>query len=172
MRGAQREELVQAGQDGIIPADAGSTEVGGCGPCEPGDHPRGCGEHGVMSEGLESDVGSSPRMRGAPLSDGRWGCSAGIIPADAGSTQTGRPACGRCEDHPRGCGEHGSHPRRIRFSPGSSPRMRGARHGLDGAHEPGRIIPADAGSTVIFAKCCGSNADHPRGCGEHHQISY
>ena len=31
----------------------------------------------------------------------------------------------------------------------------------------GRIIPADAGSTMIFRAICSSRPDHPRGCGEH-----
>ena len=51
-------------------------------------------------------MGSSPRMRGAPMP---YPVSIGthrIIPADAGSTLIIRARRDRCGDHPRGCGEH------------------------------------------------------------------
>ena len=53
------------------------------------------------------------------------------------------------------------------FLPGSSPRMRGAPRMADGAHGPGRIIPADAGSTNDIYIQRVSVVDHPRGCEEH-----
>ena len=34
-----------SGHLGIIPADAGSTELDNPGAVDRGDHPRGCGEH-------------------------------------------------------------------------------------------------------------------------------
>ena len=71
---------------GIIPADAGSTPI----TCEKSaltwDHPRGCGEHGCGPDELDSDEGSSPRMRGAHMRERRWKWPMRIIPADAGST--------------------------------------------------------------------------------------
>ena len=86
MRGALHVKDKFFGLIRIIPADAGSTE-GHALKCDwPGDHPRGCGEHGMPALAFESQLGSSPRMRGAQtagqiiLSDPR------IIPADAGST--------------------------------------------------------------------------------------
>ena len=52
-------------QEGIIPADAGSTAVQQIKLSTATDHPRGCGEHiRVRSTSIES-MGSSPRMRGA-----------------------------------------------------------------------------------------------------------
>ena len=75
--------------------------------------------------------------------------TAGIIPADAGSTfRSSFMWCGS-KDHPRGCGEHLSSPAPTIAPCGSSPRMRGA---LDNALEQTgvwRIIPADAGSTDV-----------------------
>ena len=70
----------------IIPADAGSTLGFRHGGACPGDHPRGCGEHSMVSVTPGWVSGSSPRMRGAlrgglPVQHGL-----GIIPADAGST--------------------------------------------------------------------------------------
>ena len=56
---------------------------------------------------------------------------AGIIPADAGSTEDGSDVLGVNRDHPRGCGEH---------YPVSQ----------QGQRDVG-IIPADAGSTLLSA---------------------
>ena len=87
-------------------------------------------------------------MRGAPLR-GRLPIQyCRIIPADAGSTPALRVGLGRCEDHPRGCGEHYGWAGGVDLSEGSSPRMRGAPMSVLVVEEPVRIIPADAGSTV------------------------
>ena len=48
--------------------------------------------------------------------------------------------------------------------------MRGAPVESDKVWCIGRIIPADAGSTVQIVHACDGFEDHPRGCGEH--ISY
>ena len=45
--------------------------------------------------------------------------------------------------------------------------MRGARRRGRTPHAPGRIIPADAGSTSLTADDIAITGDHPRGCGEH-----
>ena len=45
--------------------------------------------------------------------------------------------------------------------------MRGALTASTPEFEVHRIIPADAGSTMIFTTLTGYTADHPRGCGEH-----
>ena len=86
MRGAPPGHPHQAGNQGIIPADAGSTEWL-CGQhLEWQDHPRGCGEHSEGFRHLISHTGSSPRMRGAPPVRQHRGHERGIISADAGST--------------------------------------------------------------------------------------
>ena len=90
----------------IIPADAGSTRVrlscpGGC-----RDHPRGCGEHMAWMSISRMILGSSPRMRGAPVQPASGVGAGGIIPADAGSTSPSTSGPFRKWDHPRGCGEH------------------------------------------------------------------
>ena len=151
----------------IIPADAGSTSVDDGYIRSLEDHPRGCGEHLEAYCAIQIPVGSSPRMRGAPILT-RCSCrSTRIIPADAGSTLGGIYLMMGMEDHPRGCGEH-HHAMIAAFnSPGSSPRMRGAPQALLYATQRGRIIPADAGSTVIKVSPLVDCQDHPRGCGEH-----
>ena len=70
----------------IIPADAGSTPSGTCSYLPSRDHPRGCGEHTIVSAGTRRVSGSSPRMRGAPEHSRQRLVGHGIIPADAGST--------------------------------------------------------------------------------------
>ena len=188
MRGALQARYHHIRRQRIIPADAGSTVRADCRLVRRQDHPRGCGEHSDGVWDSKWGKGSSPRMRGAP----KWKCEdsrpQGIIPADAGSTC---PTCSRPatrEDHPRGCVEHSSRPLLEAFSWGSSLRMRGAHHDSDIIILTHRIIPADAGSTVVRVgkhdKLAGSSPrmrgaltatvspvprerDHPRGCGEH-----
>ena len=53
------------------------------------------------------------------------------------------------------------------WSPGSSPRMRGARGKMSRPNRTMRIIPADAGSTFVDWLKWSFREDHPRGCGEH-----
>ena len=88
MRGAHDHGVVVLERVGIIPADAGSTPRRQEARVSWGDHPRGCGEHLRMCEPPGFGGGSSPRMRGAPFSHRCQCVPNGIIPADAGSTQT------------------------------------------------------------------------------------
>ena len=65
MRGAQTGEITPATRTRIIPADAGSTLTDTTKRWNGGDHPRGCGEHSVLTPLRRQLPGSSPRMRGA-----------------------------------------------------------------------------------------------------------
>ena len=49
---------------GIIPACAGNTLQQRSYQAQDGDHPRVCGEHTVTPSGIDTDKGSSPRVRG------------------------------------------------------------------------------------------------------------
>ena len=90
-----------------------------------------------------------------------------IIPADAGSTTCLGSAHGQEQDHPRGCGEHGTSGKDSGSRVGSSPRMRGAlRFQIRNLPALG-IIPADAGSTSSADPDDPYRWDHLRGCGEH-----
>ena len=167
MRGAPWCESLQSCKPGIIPADAGSTQIGRVRHTRTRDHPRGCGEHKDTNSIELKGAGSSPRMRGA-LTLGQQGClEHGIIPADAGSTRSWPTTRWRTEDHPRGCGEHFRRLNQSDRYPGSSPRMRGAHTRGTGRAHPDGIIPADAGSTVMSLIALSPWRDHPRGCGEH-----
>ena len=131
------------------------------------DHPRECGEHVPEDTRVWATSGSSPRMRGALPFFVQLGHGRRIIPANAGSTARHSPPPSSQPDHPRECGEHASRPGAVDFLAGSSPRMRGAPHLGSPVVMPGRIIPANAGSTSwppTGLQACG---DHPRECGEH-----
>ena len=73
---------------GIIPAHAGNTCSSTPIPHAPRDHPRACGEHGSPVDATGDQQGSSPRMRGTPVTGFAWGAGNGIIPAHAGNTQS------------------------------------------------------------------------------------
>ena len=169
MRGARAPQHGGRPVRGIIPAYAGSTHLPKVSSVHSRDHPRVCGEHSLSEQDWRSNLGSSPRMRGARLLGGGAVELRGIIPAYAGSTAS--PCCpaAASRDHPRVCGEHGpsdtgavylrDHPRVCgehivaavfaAMVEGSSPRMRGAPL-LVGARDGGEgIIPAYAGSTAL-----------------------
>ena len=127
MRGAQSRHVIPDDDRGIIPAYAGSTNEMDLTLCRPEDHPRVCGEHAARNKLEEWKQGSSPRMRGARTIaiPGVW--IEGIIPAYAGSTNTGTCTDTWSTDHPRVCGEHINSNIGMSYPRGSSPRMRGAR---------------------------------------------
>ena len=106
-------------------------------------------------------------MRGARLRTRRLLSRVRIIPAYAGSTESGRSMWPEEKDHPRVCGEHTLEKDGTVPLSQSSPRMRGAH---DPAGRPGQgmgIIPAYAGSTSYPIGTEPHTGDHPRVCGEH-----
>ena len=152
---------------GIIPAYAGNTGLHLTFRRFRWDHPRVCGEHRIFFLLTLCQWGSSPRMRGTPVSyysdSGRYG----IIPAYAGNTRGVQESKDGIGDHPRVCGEHDTLERHGGFRPGSSPRMRGTPSRNSWRRRTPWIIPAYAGNTHGTA-CNGAGAgDHPRVCGEH-----
>ena len=126
-----------------------------------------CGEHGTPTNTNDTPKGSSPRVRGTPLSIGNAGEWRGIIPACAGNTGW-RPACRRGGwDHPRVCGEHLKDHTSHSWMAGSSPRVRGTREDQWWEDGPNGIIPACAGNTMKSIFSDDNTRDHPRVCGEH-----
>ena len=147
VRGTRVEVTSADGCAGIIPACAGNTWCPAQPRTRPRDHPRVCGEHRAGLAHRLHEAGSSPRVRGTR--DGRWRLDrgTGIIPACAGNT-----GCCGCEtvlagDHPRVCGEHWDHSRRLRPLLGSSPRVRGTLFAVLFDLRVVGIIPACAGNT-------------------------
>ncbi len=166
VRGAAGRGAAPHGAGGTIPAGAGSST--GCrgGRRRGGDHPRGCGEqHGGRTTDLW-DAGPSPRVRGAALVIAPFGCTAGTIPAGAGSSRPGWRRLPMPGDHPRGCGEQEGTMRSPLGSLGPSPRVRGAEVVGD-LFIPGHgTIPAGAGSSTCWRPPRSAGWDHPRRCGE------
>ena len=130
----------------LIPARAGKTPPGPSRGHSPTAHPRACGENINPHFSLESQRGSSPRVRGkrGPLANAR--CSRRLIPARAGKTSGGGP--------------------RPRRPCGSSPRVRGKRQSSPPHSYAAGLIPARAGKTVPILMVAGRARAHPRACGE------
>ena len=167
MRGSRGWRNRRFVQGGIIPADAGLTLNFWNLLSISRDHPRGCGAHEIVPLAAGGVLGSSPRMRGSPFRVGTLYLTSGIIPADAGLTDSAQQHGGRARDHPRGCGAHRiSRPARASTS-GSSPRMRGSRSYYLDRNNVWGIIPADAGLTGTRNSGIAASQDHPRGCGAH-----
>ena len=111
VRGAVVSPLVCNNRLGIIPARAGSRAEHG-GPCRRArDHPRACGEQRAPRASRATWTGSSPRVRGAAITDTEGTHVHGIIPARAGSSETVSIPYTSRRDHPRACGEQVSSPR-------------------------------------------------------------
>ncbi len=153
---------------GTIPACAGSTKLNQYLRDAIRDHPRVRGEHTIRHPATSTNVGPSPRARGARGGHGAGGGRRGTIPACAGSTGV------RCSvrlwtgDHPRVRGEHSSPALAKHADWGPSPRARGALKKIeDEGHRIG-TISACAGSTEPARTLIASHWDHPRVRGEHH----
>ena len=125
VRGKVVDLLLQRRIAGITPARAGKSAEN----CKPRsaqrDHPRACGEKisTICMAGVFK--GSPPRVRGKvrPRSWARSG--RGITPARAGKSYPRNLRGGRCEDHPRACGEKLILGLTQVFMAGSPPRVRG-----------------------------------------------
>ena len=157
--------------NGIIPACAGSTKRFSSTEMPFRDHPRMCGEHLDAGSEQKPCPGSSPHVRGALQVTQVEREAVGIIPACAGSTQARRNPAPPLRDHPRMCGEHFTYRDGLTTLQGSSPHVRGARHGAHWRRLQFGIIPACAGSTTVMAINALESRDHPRMCGEHAGIS-
>ena len=147
MRGKPSTRGLQGTRRRIIPAHAGQTTSGLPGSVTSSDHPRACGANTgfIVFEGGVS--GSSPRMRGKRPSSAPRRTRSRIIPAHAGQTSWAVSVRYAFADHPRACGANLPEAYLVRDVLGSSPRMRGKRHGDRAQPRTLRIIPAHAGQT-------------------------
>ena len=131
----------------IIPAHAGQTQPPSIIASPATDHPRACGANRSVHLSRRADDGSSPRMRGKPgRCQGRV-CTGRIIPAHAGQTVGDNGLKSSPPDHPRACGANKFDTVGLRWTYGSSPRMRGKRDNAGRISTGRRIIPAHAGQT-------------------------
>lgn len=146
-RGPRRRCYYAGGQQGIIPAYAGSTDAAYRSFSLSWDHPRIRGVHSLLRSLSVTSEGSSPHTRGPRYQSPVWQPYDRFIPAYAGSTEYRRRSSSRRQDHPRIRGVHRNGTISSPLALGSSPHTRGplSVHG----HFPlgVGIIPAHAGST-------------------------
>ena len=109
--------------------------------------------------------GSSPRVRGSPsrLDDDVAGRR--FIPARAGEPVTGLRSVVPKTVHPRACGGASCPVAPGVGNPGSSPRVRGSRGGVEGPRGLPRFMPARAGEPAGAARLGALPPVHPRACG-------
>mgnify|MGYP001686122883 CR=1 FL=1 len=166
MRGKPAQKRAGGGFPGLIPAHAGKTYPRPLRACEPGAHPRSCGENVSIAQRVGMCAGSSPLMRGKLGKSTPRDPISGLIPAHAGKT-CGAAAHGpRVKAHPRSCGENPCIRRHPRSALGSSPLMRGKRIRVSPFRFGRRLIPAHAGKTGARVWGSPRQRAHPRSCGE------
>ena len=162
------EAAYQAGR--LIPARAGKTVVGRGVSRKDGAHPRACGENAAMKASGKTGAGSSPRVRGKPMSGVSSQGEGGLIPARAGKTGTGPGVAAPGRAHPRACGENELSDIQNITAQGSSPRVRGKPRRDDEQGVRVGLIPARAGKTAQVDPALGQVEAHPRACGENGDI--
>ena len=114
---------------------------------------------------LDSNVCSSPQVRGRSLLRTLQLPSYRLIPAGAGQIDKYAPAPQAPWAHPRGCGADTLRRLLAAFLHGSSPRVRGRCRSLFPERGHCRLIPAGAGQIQRFCSALTRRRAHPRGCG-------
>ena len=150
----------------LIPARAGKTRTRSASLSSRPAHPRACGENALARSTPPRAAGSSPRVRGKPPGLPPRAPQRGLIPARAGKTTYPCESSSAIPAHPRACGENSRFPFTPAQLAGSSPRVRGKRHGVQGAVDGDGLIPARAGKTRPSGRPSWSAPAHPRACGE------
>ena len=136
--------------DRITPAGAGKTSLVLATCSDIMDHPRRCGENGIMRCRAWLRTGSPPQVRGKHY--------------------LRVPAASCAVDHPRRCGENDLYYIDPSDSEGSPPQVRGKLDRCMGAAAARRITPAGAGKTSDISELLWSRRDHPRRCGENETV--
>ena len=149
MRGKRVPATRPRNANGLIPAHAGKTMTKLNPLSVRWAHPRACGENAVRAARALKVGGSSPRMRGKHNKAFRFCGNRGLIPAHAGKTLRAASANKYSPAHPRACGENNGYFSLLWCGLGSSPRMRGKRHGDPLLARTLGLIPAHAGKTCI-----------------------
>ena len=154
----------------FIPACAGNAAPGGRPGAGRAVHPRVCGERVRLGLAVAHFGGSSPRVRGTPVTRQRELHRLRFIPACAGNAPRARRRAWPPPVHPRVCGERYGWPRVGSVPDGSSPRVRGTRQARVVASHPNRFIPACAGNARRNPCAKAIWSVHPRVCGERRTV--
>ena len=150
----------------ITPACAGRSLVSATRCGLSADHPRVCGEKGLLYVWLLIGGGSPPRVRGEVRVSLSLTKYSGITPACAGRSRK-RAARGLAgPDHPRVRGEKLLRVNVKKRSRGSPPRARGEVLHYYGCESNPRITPACAGRRPDVRSMFTVMKDHPRVRGE------
>ena len=162
VRGTVAVQLSEVQLDRFIPARAGN----GCCCCSSlldiGSSPRVRG----APRRIPTAVGSSPRVRGTVLRLDVSLPPGWFIPARAGNGGGDARSIRIRPVHPRACGERSPLSRSLSCTGGSSPRVRGTVNVSDYGYPTTRFIPARAGNGSASALHGLPLAVHPRACGE------
>ena len=149
MRGKRWVAFDSDGPHGLIPACAGKTHPRSIAGMDIRAHPRACGENSALPWLVGLLGGSSPRMRGKPVTEQATEGATRLIPAHAGKTTYRNGQTSGVRAHPRACGENPVKMQSCSAGLGSSPRMRGKRGESGKSLESRRLIPAHAGKTKV-----------------------
>ena len=154
----------------ITPAYAGKRSIAYTVISARQDHPRLCGEKFLVYTGLYPTRGSPPPMRGKVVCKSHLANGIRITPAYAGKRHSDRRPSRFCRDHPRLCGEKADTQISGKTVEGSPPPMRGKVSDDLRRNIRIGITPAYAGkSRILRMKQCVVR-DHPRLCGEKHNL--
>lgn len=166
MRGKEVAVLVQQGEDGITPAQAGRSPYFLYGKKDYKDHPRIGGEKAELTAAVISAMGSPPRRRGKGYREFGIDISDRITPAQAGKRPRNRCVLQRTWDHPRISGEKLAAAGVVGRGRGSPPRRRGKIAQRWRVLPEHGITPAQAGKRKLTEYFGVTAEDHPRIGGE------
>ena len=130
-----------------------------------GVHPRVCGGSRKICACCRCGTGTSPRVRGKPLSCVASRSEGRYIPACAGEAAERAPATVTRQVHPRVCGGSDRREGLLECLRGTSPRVRGKLRHARGGRVRWGYIPACAGEAAVIVRCLSSHRVHPRVCG-------
>ena len=111
-------------------------------------HPRTYGEHLPAPGVPDSQIGSSPHIRGTQVPVSHVAGANRLIPAHTGNTHSTGTQPAPKAAHPRTYGEHLQGYRLTRPGRGSSPHIRGTPDGFCCCPYGARLIPAHTGNTA------------------------
>ena len=171
--------------EGLSPRVRGKRREGGCPPRHPGSipacageawtataawrggkvYPRVCGGSIVRAAAALAVNGLSPRVRGKPPFRPRPPSRPRSIPACAGEASWLEPREGRSSVYPRVCGGSCWMARRMAWSVGLSPRVRGKLRLPPARRRGSRSIPACAGEARNHRRDEHGGGVYPRVCG-------
>ena len=154
----------------LIPARAGNTP-----PCDSSTrrspaHPRSRGEHGNRRGTGPANRGSSPLARGTRDAVLDKVPFVRLIPAREGNTSEPTLMRSATPAHPRSRGDHTGYEGSVVHRLGSSPLARGPLMNEPPKNRTDGLIPARAGTTLVYSCTRGRSGAHPRSRGDHNRF--